>query len=127
LRALGVAGPTDPARTGGDGADGTEGRRGPVTSTAPRQARVALLHATADGAAVRRFSLLTTEAPDALVRVLCLLRRRGCTVVSVDLLRGDRHRPGRLAIAVRTDSRAAHRLRAWLLQLVDVLAVEEGW
>lgn len=95
-------------------------------STATRQAPAAPLPTAADGAVIRRFSLLTTEAPDALVRVLCLLRRRGCIVVSVSFLRGDRHRPTRLDIAIRTDSRVAHRLRPWLLQLVDVLAVEEG-
>jgi acetolactate synthase regulatory subunit len=76
---------------------------------------------------VRRLSIRTTDAPDALVRVLCLLRRRGCAVVSVDFRRGDRHGPGRLNVAVRTDSRVSHRLREWLLQLVDILAVEEGW
>ncbi len=95
-------------------------------STATRQPSAAPSPAAADGSAVRRFSLLMTDGPDALVRVLCLLRRRGCTIVCVDFLRGDRHRPGRLDIGVRTDSRAAHRLGAWLLQLVDVLAVEEG-
>jgi hypothetical protein len=47
--------------------------------------------------------------------------------VSVDFVRADRHRPGRLEIAVSTDSRVSHRLREWLLGLVDVLAVEEGW
>ena len=95
-------------------------------STAIRQGLDAPPRSPTYGGAVRRFRLLTTEAPDALVRVLCLVRRRGCTVVSVDFLASDRHRPGRLDIAVRTDTRVAHRLGAWLLQLVDVLGVEEG-
>jgi acetolactate synthase small subunit len=79
----------------------------------------------AGGTAIRRFSVLTTDGPDALMRVLVLLRRRGCTVVSLDYARADRHRSGRLEVAVRTDSRVAHRLRAWLLQLVDVVVVDE--
>lgn len=96
-------------------------------STATASAPATPAPAAADGSGLRRLSVLTTEAPDALVRVLCLLRRRGCTIVSVDFVRADRHRPGRLEIAVRTDSRVSHRLREWLLGLVDVLAVEEGW
>ncbi|MEO8687255.1 MAG: ACT domain-containing protein [Solirubrobacteraceae bacterium] len=82
--------------------------------------------ASGAGAAPRQFSLLTTETPDVLLRVLCLLRRRGCMIVSVDFFRGDRHRPGRLDVAVRTNPRIAHRLGAQLLQLVDIIAVEEG-
>ena len=72
----------------------------------------------------RRFRLRTTEAPDALPRVLTLLRRRGCDLVRVDYTRADRHRPGHLQIMVEARGRP-HRLQAWLLALVDVLDVEE--
>jgi acetolactate synthase regulatory subunit len=72
----------------------------------------------------RRFRLLTTDAPDALPRVLTLLRRRGCDLLSVDYARADRHRPGHLHLVVEARGRP-HRLHAWLLQLVDVLEVEE--
>ena len=72
----------------------------------------------------RRFRLRTTEAPDALPRVLTLLRRRGCDLIRVDYARADRHRPGRLQIVVEARGRP-HRLHAWLLELVDVLEVDE--
>ena len=72
----------------------------------------------------RRFSLRTTDAPDALPRVLTLLRRRGCDLVRVDYTRADRHHPGHLQIVVEARGRP-HRLQAWLLALVDVLEVEE--
>ena len=72
----------------------------------------------------RRFRLRTTNAPDALTRVLTLLRRRGCDLVSVDYTRADRHRPGHLHVVVEARGRP-HRLHAWLLQMVDVLEVEE--
>jgi acetolactate synthase regulatory subunit len=72
----------------------------------------------------RRFRLRTTDTPDALPRVLSLLRRRGCNLVRVDYTRSDRHRPGRLQIVVEARGRP-HRLQAWLLELVDVLEVEE--
>jgi acetolactate synthase regulatory subunit len=72
----------------------------------------------------RRFTVRTTGAPDALPRVLTLLRRRGCDLVRVDYLRADRHRPERLRLVVEPHGRP-HRLRAWLLQIVDVLDVDE--
>jgi acetolactate synthase regulatory subunit len=75
--------------------------------------------------APRHFTLRTTDAPDALTRVLTLLRRRGCDIVRVDFARADRHRPGHLQIVVEARGRP-HCLRAWLLQMVDVLDVEEG-
>jgi acetolactate synthase regulatory subunit len=71
-----------------------------------------------------RLSLQTTGQQDALVRILALLRRRGCTVVSVDFARADRHRPERLQLSLATAPRTGHRVAAWLLALVDVLDVE---
>jgi acetolactate synthase regulatory subunit len=72
----------------------------------------------------RRFTVRTTGAPDALPRVITLLRRRGCDLVSVDYARAGRHRAERLHLVVEASGRP-HRLRAWLLQVVDVLEVEE--
>jgi acetolactate synthase regulatory subunit len=67
-----------------------------------------------------QLQLQTTDSPDVLVRVLTTLRRRGCTITSVDYAEGDRHRPGRLELCVRTAPRTEHRLQAWLEALVEV-------
>jgi acetolactate synthase small subunit len=88
---------------------------------------IATLHDPADAPPrLRRAISVEThpDAPEALVRVLGVLSRRGCTLARVDYAATDRHRPGRLVIAYdapagRTD-RTVERLRA----LVDVLAVE---
>jgi acetolactate synthase regulatory subunit len=72
----------------------------------------------------RRFTVRTTDRPDALPRVIMLLRRRGCDLLRVDYTRAGSHRPGHLQIVVAARGRP-HRLQAWLLELVDVLAVEE--
>jgi acetolactate synthase regulatory subunit len=73
-----------------------------------------------------RLSLTTRAESDVVVRVLVLLRRRGCTVVAVDFHRADRHGPGRLEVSVDAPSRIGHRLEEWLMGLVDVLAVGPG-
>jgi acetolactate synthase regulatory subunit len=73
-----------------------------------------------------RLSLATRAESDAVVRVLVLLRRRGCTVVAVDFHRADRHGPGRLEISVDAPPRTGHRLEEWLKGLVNVLAVGPG-
>jgi acetolactate synthase regulatory subunit len=70
-----------------------------------------------------RIALETTGTGDVLVRVLTLLRRRGCRIVAVDFHEGDRHCPGRLALSVEAPPRIEHRLESWLLGLVDVLDV----
>jgi acetolactate synthase regulatory subunit len=94
-------------------------------SVATQQSPVVSPPTRGGGTVTHRFRVVTTDEPDALMRVLVLLRRRGCTVVGLDYARADRHRHGRLEVVVHTDSRAAHRLRAWLLQLVDVVVVDE--
>ena len=71
----------------------------------------------------RRLALETTGRDDVLVRVLTLLRRRGCRIVAVDFHEGDRHRPQRLELAIEAPARIEHALENWLLALVDVLAV----
>jgi acetolactate synthase regulatory subunit len=70
-----------------------------------------------------RLALETTGTGDVLVRVLTLLRRRGCRIVAVDFHEGDRHGPGRLELSVDAPPRIEHRLESWLLGLVDVLEV----
>ena len=71
----------------------------------------------------RRLALETTGSGDVLVRVLTLLRRRGCRIVAVEFHEGDRHRPERLEVAIEAPPRIEHALESWLLGLVDVMAV----
>jgi len=71
----------------------------------------------------RRFELETTGRDDVLVRVLTLLRRRGCRIVAVEFHEGDRHRPERFELAIDAPARIEHRLESWLSGLVDVVAV----
>lgn len=70
-----------------------------------------------------RFLLETNPEPDVLVRVLTLLRRRGCHIVALDFHEADRHGPGRFEVSVRAPTRIGHRLEAWLAGLVDVTDV----
>ena len=70
-----------------------------------------------------RLELETIGRDDVLLRVLTLLRRRGCRIVSVDFHEVDRHGPQRLELAVDAPARIEHALENWLLALVDVLAV----
>ena len=70
-----------------------------------------------------RLALETTGTGDVLVRVLTLLRRRGCRIVAVDFHERDRHAPERFEVAVEAPARIEHRLESWLLGLVDVLEV----
>jgi acetolactate synthase regulatory subunit len=71
----------------------------------------------------RRLDLTTTGRDDVLVRVLTLLRRRGCRIVAVDFHEADRHRPERFELAIDAPARIEHALENWLLGLVDVIAV----
>jgi acetolactate synthase regulatory subunit len=71
-------------------------------------------------------SLTTRAESDVVVRVLMLLRRRGCTVVAVNYRRPDRHGPGRFEVTVEAPPRVGHRLEDWLRGLVDVVAVGPG-
>jgi acetolactate synthase regulatory subunit len=74
----------------------------------------------------RRYELETTAREDVLVRVLTVLRRRGCRIVAVDFHEADLHRPGRFELTVDAPPRIEHALESWLLGLVDVLAVHAG-
>lgn len=74
----------------------------------------------------RRASIEIGDAPDALVRVLALLRRRGCRVLAVDFRAGDRHRRGWLSVAYAPPPRCEHTVAAWLANLVDVTGVEDA-
>jgi acetolactate synthase regulatory subunit len=75
------------------------------------------------GVRPRRLAVATTDRDDVLVRVLTLLRRRGCRIVAVDYQRADRHRPGRFEVCVEAPPRTQAALERWLLGLVDVVAV----
>ena len=74
----------------------------------------------------RRAAIEIGDAPDALVRVLTLLRRRGCSVLAVDYRAGDRHRGGWLSVDYAPPPRCEHTVAAWLGNLVDVTAVEDA-
>jgi acetolactate synthase regulatory subunit len=73
----------------------------------------------------RRFVLDVGTAPDVLVRVLGLLRRRQCRVVAVHFYEADRLGPGRFELTVLAPPRTVDRVEAWLGGLVDVYAVFE--
>lgn len=72
----------------------------------------------------RKLSLELGGAPDAIVRVLMVLRRRRCRVTSVEFVAGDRHYAGRLEIGVAAPAAHAHCVESWLEQLVDVRSVD---
>jgi acetolactate synthase small subunit len=71
------------------------------------------------------FELEVTDDPGALVRVLVTLQRRRCRIRAVDFSRADRHRPARLVVSIDAPRSHAHRVAAWLDNLVDVLEVVE--
>jgi acetolactate synthase regulatory subunit len=73
----------------------------------------------------RRLSLTTTTDRDVLLRVLTLLRRRGFDVVCVDYQAADLHRPAVLSLTVESAARTAHRVEAWLTNIVGVVSVDE--
>jgi acetolactate synthase regulatory subunit len=70
--------------------------------------------------------LLTVELanrPEALPRVLTVLRRRRCRVTSVEFVAPDRHYAGRLIVGIVAPRAHAHCVPAWLENLVEVRAV----
>jgi acetolactate synthase small subunit len=71
-------------------------------------------------------TLEVADRPDVLLRVLTTLRRRQCRIRRVDYAAGDRHRPGRLVVAVEAPPAHAHCVEVWLRSLVDVVSVESG-
>jgi acetolactate synthase regulatory subunit len=72
----------------------------------------------------KKLSLELDGSPDAIVRVLMVLRRRQCRVLSVEYVASDRHYHGRLEIGVAAPASHAHCVEGWLGQLVDVRSVE---
>lgn len=72
---------------------------------------------------LHRFALETGAGSEVLLRVLVLLRRRGCSIAAVDYRIADRHGPGRFEVTVEAPPRVAHRLESWLAGLVEVTAV----
>jgi acetolactate synthase regulatory subunit len=71
----------------------------------------------------KKLSLELNGSPDAVIRVLMVLRRRQCHVTSMEFAAGDRHYAGRLEIGVRAPASHAHCVESWLAQLVDVRSV----
>lgn len=70
------------------------------------------------------WTIQLTGAGDALVRVLVVLRRRRCQIVSVDYSCGDRHRSGQLVVSVVPPPAHAHCVASWIAALVEVEAVD---
>jgi hypothetical protein len=64
------------------------------------------------------------DDPDALMRVLTVLRRRRCRVTSVDFSGPDRHRAGQLVVGLEPPPTHAHCVDSWLANVVGVLGVE---
>ena len=64
-----------------------------------------------------------SDEPDALMRVLSLLRRRQCRILNVDYEACDRDRPTGLRVLVRLSGGRPDALEAWLDGLVDVIEV----
>jgi hypothetical protein len=83
-----------------------------VTALAPRSC------------ARRVLTVEVRDSPDVLVRVLTRLRARQCAITHVDYVARDRHHPGRLVVGIEPPRARGHCVRAWLLNLVDVLSVE---
>jgi acetolactate synthase small subunit len=69
---------------------------------------------------IHRLTLDVTDRADVLPRIVGLCHRRGCEIISLSYERGDRHRPGRLDLAVRADDRHLRPLAPKLAALVDV-------
>jgi acetolactate synthase regulatory subunit len=74
----------------------------------------------------KKLFLELDDSADAIVRVLMVLRRRRCRVLSVEFVAGDRHYEGRLEIGVAAPAAHAHCVESWLGQLVDVRRVESA-
>jgi len=70
-------------------------------------------------------ALEVRDGPLLLARVLALLQRRRCRIVSVEYLAGDRHAPARLVVGIDAPSMHAHCVEPWLRNLVDVVDVEQ--
>jgi acetolactate synthase regulatory subunit len=75
-----------------------------------------------------RIALLLDPAadPDAPMRVLGVLRRRGCEIAAVDYRRADRHAPARFEVAFDAPPATGRRAEDWLRNLVDVLEVRRA-
>src|SRR5689334_22741733 len=95
---------------------------------------VATLHTarqtTRIASATRAWRIQLSDEPDALMRVLTMLRQRQCRVLSVQYEASDRHRPGTfLRVLVRPAGGRPDSLERWLRRLVDVidLSSDTAW
>jgi acetolactate synthase small subunit len=84
-----------------------------ATCVAPRAAPGSAQHWVVD----------VRDSPDALMRVLTTLRRRGCLIDSVEYRRGDRHRSGTLVVRLQPPRHHGHCVQPWIEGLVDVTGV----
>jgi acetolactate synthase small subunit len=73
----------------------------------------------------RHFDLQFSGHSDVLLRVVSLLRRRGCEIRSLSFSAGDPHREGRLEVTLDVRDRQATALPAWLANLVEITSVTE--
>jgi acetolactate synthase regulatory subunit len=69
------------------------------------------------------WSIELNDTPDAIVRVLGVLRHRQCSPLSIDYVRTARCAPGHLVVSVCCVGGRPHRVNAWLCALVDVRSV----
>ena len=74
----------------------------------------------------RTLTLEVRASTDVVVRVLTTLRRRGCTITSIDYAMGDQHYPGRLRVGLEAPAQRTHCIEHWVANLVDVVAVRVG-
>ena len=72
-----------------------------------------------------QFSLEFSGHSDVLLRVVTLLRRRGCDIRTLTFSAEDPHRAGRLEVTLGVRDRQARALPAWLANLVEITSVTE--
>jgi acetolactate synthase regulatory subunit len=70
-----------------------------------------------------RFLVETSGTPEALIRVLTILRRRRAVVTHVEYSGAGPDAPGRLELSVEAHPRLAAQLEPWLSNLVEVTCV----
>ncbi len=75
---------------------------------------------------IHRLELDVAAQPHSLMRVVAICHRRGCRIVDLHFERGGVGRPSRIRLSVSGDAREAARLRIWLANLVDVVAVRRA-
>jgi acetolactate synthase small subunit len=67
--------------------------------------------------------LTVTDAPLVLDRIVSVCRGRRCAIAALRFEAADRHRPGRVSVAIEADARRARLAVQRLAALPGVLAV----